>query len=126
LAFDRIAAVARVPLEGVVAGTQEDHIVALLAVDEVVVVAAPEQVDSVAAQQRVFARATVRRDLNERGEIARASQRVVAAVGVLELPPMSIMPRELVPGSLPAANIRIPSKSKLQPSSSVAQIAQRV
>ena len=42
LAFDRVAAIARIPLEGVVARTHEDDVVALLAVDEVVVVAAQQ------------------------------------------------------------------------------------
>ena len=43
LALDRVVAVARIPLEGVVAGTQEREVVALLAVDEVVAVAAEQQ-----------------------------------------------------------------------------------
>ena len=40
LALDHVAAVARIPLEHVVAGAEEDDVVALLAVDEVVAVAA--------------------------------------------------------------------------------------
>ena len=48
LAFDRVAAVARIPLEDVVAGAEEGDVVALLAVDEVVAVAAEQAVDAVA------------------------------------------------------------------------------
>ena len=51
LALDRVAAVARVPLERVVAGAQEGDVVALLAVDEVVAVTAEQQVDAVAAER---------------------------------------------------------------------------
>ena len=45
-----VAAVARIPLEDVVAGAQERDVVALLAVDEVVAVAAEQDVDAVAAE----------------------------------------------------------------------------
>ena len=55
----RVAAVARIPLERVVAGAQEGDVVALLAVDEVVAVAAEQEVDAVAAEQRVVAGAAV-------------------------------------------------------------------
>ena len=62
LALDDVAAVARIPLERVVAGAEERDVVALLAVDEVVAVAAEQDVDAVAAEQRVVARAAVDRD----------------------------------------------------------------
>ena len=52
LALDDVVAVARVPLEHVVAGAHERHVVALLAVDEVVAVAAEQEVDAVAAEER--------------------------------------------------------------------------
>ena len=44
LALDRVVAVARVPLEDVVAGADEGHVVAVVADDEVVAVAAEEHV----------------------------------------------------------------------------------
>ena len=61
LALDGVAAVARVPLEGVVAGAQEGRVVALVAVDEVVAVAAEQRVGAVAAEDRVVARRRRRR-----------------------------------------------------------------
>ena len=70
LAFDDVAAVARIPLEGVVAGAEEGDVVALLAVDEVVAVAAEQSVDAVAAENGVVAAAAVDRDLDQRREIA--------------------------------------------------------
>ena len=82
LTFDDVAAVARVPLEDVVAGALEGRVVALLAVDEVVAVAADQQVDAVAAEDRVVAGAAVDGDLDERGEVAGGGEGVVAAVGV--------------------------------------------
>ena len=59
LALDDVAAVARIPLEDVVAGAEEGGVVALLAVDEVVAVAAEQQVDAVAAEDGVVAGAAV-------------------------------------------------------------------
>ena len=82
LALDGVAAVARVPLEDVVAGAQEGHVVALLAVDEVVAVAAEQQVDAVAAEDRVVAGAAVDGDLDQGGQVAGGREGVVAAVGV--------------------------------------------
>ena len=70
LAFDGVAAVARIPLEGVVAGAEKGHVVALLAVDEVVAVAAEQEVDSVAAEDRVVAGTAVDGDRDERGQVA--------------------------------------------------------
>ena len=55
LALDDVAAVARIPLEDVVAGAEEGDVVALVAVDEVVAVAAEQEVDAVAAEDRVVA-----------------------------------------------------------------------
>ncbi len=43
LTFDRVAAVARVPLERVVARTQEGRVVTAIAIDEVVAVAAEQR-----------------------------------------------------------------------------------
>ncbi len=70
LALDDVAAVARIPLEDVVAGAQEGDVVALLAVDEVVAVAAEQQVDAVAAEDRVVAGAAVDGDLDQGGQVA--------------------------------------------------------
>ena len=70
LALDDVAAVARIPLEDVVAGAEERGVVALLAVDEVVAVAAEQLVGAVAAEDRVVARAAVDGDRDQRGEVA--------------------------------------------------------
>ena len=70
LALDGVAAVARIPLEHVVAGAEERGVVALLAVDEVVAVAAEQEVGAVAAEDRVVARAAVDGDRDQRGEVA--------------------------------------------------------
>ena len=61
LALDCVAAVTWIPLEHVVAGADECHIVTLLAVDEVVAIAAEQQVDAVAAEDRVIRRHRLRR-----------------------------------------------------------------
>ena len=61
LTLDHVAAVARIPLEHVVAGAEERDVVALLAVDEVVAVAAEEEVGAVAAEKGVVAGAAVDR-----------------------------------------------------------------
>ena len=82
LALDDVAAVTRIPLEHVVAGTHEGDVVALLAVDEVVAFAAEQQVDAVAAEDRVVAGAAIDRDLDQRGQVAGGRETVVAAVGV--------------------------------------------
>ena len=66
LSLDRVAAVARIPLEDIVAGAHEDHVVALLAVDEVAVVAAEQAIGSVAAQQVVRAGTAVDGYLDQR------------------------------------------------------------
>ena len=82
LAFDDVGAVARIPLERVVAGAQEGGVVALLAVDEVVAVAAEQHVVAVAAEDGVVAGAAVDGELDERGEVAGRRNPVVAAIGV--------------------------------------------
>ena len=82
LAFDRVAAVAGIPLEHVVAGAEAGDVVALLAVDEVVAVAAEENVGAVAAENGVVAGAAVDRHADESGQIARGAEAVVAAVHV--------------------------------------------
>ena len=66
LALDGVAAVARVPLEHVVAGAEEGGVVALVAVDEVVAVAAEEHVGALAAEDDVVAGAAVERQLDRR------------------------------------------------------------
>ena len=67
LALDGVAAVARVPDEGVVAGAEEGDVVAPVAVDEVVAVAADEHVVAAAAEDRVVAGAAVDRQLDHAG-----------------------------------------------------------
>ena len=61
-AFDGVAAVARVPLERVVAAAERGRVGALVAVDEVVAVAAEQRVVAVAAENGVVAAAAVDRD----------------------------------------------------------------
>ncbi len=82
LALDCVAPVPGVPLEDVVAGTQEGDVVALLPVDEVVAAAAEQLVDPVGAEDRVVPRSPVHRDLDQRGQVAGGREAVVAAVGV--------------------------------------------
>ena len=82
LALDHVAAVARIPLEYVVAGAEKGDVVALVAVDEVIAVAAEQHVLAVAAEDRVVAGAAVDGELDERGQIAGGGDPVVAAVGV--------------------------------------------
>ena len=72
----------RVPLEGVVAGPQQGHVVALLAVDEVVAVAAEQHVGAVAAEDRVVACTAVDGDRDQGGQVAGRGEAVVAAVRV--------------------------------------------
>ena len=82
LALDDVAAVAGIPLEGVVAGAEEGDVVALLAVDEVVVDAAEQHVGTVAAEDRVVACTAVDGDRDERGQVSGRGEAVVASVGV--------------------------------------------
>src|SRR5207249_7992900 len=53
LAFEGVAAVAGIPVEGVLAGTQQGRVVAAVAVDRVVAVAAEQRLAAVAAGERV-------------------------------------------------------------------------
>ena len=78
-AFDHVAAIARIPLEQIVARTHERHVVALVAVDEVVAVAAQQLVVTPAAQDRVVARAAVDGELHDPGHDGRGVDPVVSA-----------------------------------------------
>jgi hypothetical protein len=82
LAFHHVVAVARIPLEHVVAGAEQRHVVALVAVHEVVAVAAEQQVDPIAAQDGVVAGAAIHRDADQRSEVSGGAEAVVAAVHV--------------------------------------------
>ena len=75
LAFDHVAAIARIPLEHVIARAEQRGVVALLAVDEVVAVAAEQEVRAIAAADGVVARAAVHGDGDQRREIARGVRR---------------------------------------------------
>ena len=79
LAFDRVVAVARIPLEHVVAGAHQGEVVAVVAEDEVVAVAAEERVGALAAEDRVVAGAAVDRQLDDAGRQRRGGDAVVAA-----------------------------------------------
>ena len=70
-AIDRVVAVARVPLEQVVAGAHQRNVVALVAVDEVVAVAADQRVGAVAAEDGVVAGAAVDGELDDVGRRGR-------------------------------------------------------
>ena len=59
LTFHDVAAIARVPYEGVVARAQQRQIVAAAAGDQIVAVAAQQNVGTVAAGNRVIARAAI-------------------------------------------------------------------
>ncbi len=97
LALDRVAAVARIPLEHVVAGAQQGRVVALLAVDEVVAVAAEQHVGAVAAEDRVVAGAAVDGDLDQRGQPLPVAENVSSPPFMLttrfSLVPMSMLKR---------------------------------
>ena len=85
-ALDRVAAVAGVPLEDVVAGAEEGGVVALLAVDEVVAVAAEQDVDAVRAEDRVVVRTAVDGDL-------RSGQARLPVAEKLSSPPLALSTR---------------------------------
>ncbi len=82
LALDHVAAVARIPLEYIIAGAEQGDVVGLVAVDEVIAVAAEQNVLAVAAEDRVVAGAAVDGELDQRGQIAGGGDPVVAAIGV--------------------------------------------
>ena len=94
LAFDGVVAVARVPLEDVVAGAEEGHVVAVVAEDEVVAVAAEEHVGALAAEDRVVAGAAVERQLDDAGRQRGGGDAVVAARALMTSE--SFAPSELV------------------------------
>ena len=79
LAFDRVVAVARVPLEDVVAGAEERDVVAVVAEHEVVAVAAEQHVGALAAEDGVVAGAAVDRELDHAGRQRGGGDAVVAA-----------------------------------------------
>ena len=70
LALDRVVAVARVPLEHVVAGAEERDVVAVVAEHEVVAVAAEDRVGALAAEDGVIPGAAVERQLDDAGRHA--------------------------------------------------------
>ena len=82
LAFDDVAAVARVPYERVVAGAKQGCVVAPAAGDDVVAVAAEQRVVAVAAGDGVVAGAAVDGELDEVGEAVTGGDDIVAAIGV--------------------------------------------
>ena len=82
LALDRVVAVARVPLEHVVAGAEERDVVAVVAEHEVVAVAAEDRVGALAAEEGVIAGAAVERQLDDAGRHRGRGDAVVAAVAV--------------------------------------------
>ena len=79
LALDGVAAVAGIPLEGVVAGAELGAVGADVAVDEVVAGAAEQRVGAVAAAQRVVAGAAVEGEVRQRADAVLAGDRVGAA-----------------------------------------------
>ena len=82
LAFDRVVAVARVPLEHVVAGAEESGVVAVVAEHEVVAVAGQDDVGALAAEHGVVARPGVDRELDDAGGQGGGGDAVVAAQGI--------------------------------------------
>ncbi len=79
LAFDRVVAVAGVPLEDVISGAHEGDVVAVVAENEVVAVAADERVGALAAEDGVVAGAAVERELHDACRQGRGRDPVVAA-----------------------------------------------
>ena len=85
LPLDRVAAVARIPNEGVVACAERGLIVAAVAVDRVVPIAADQRLDTGATVDRVVPIATVndRRDDIREGAVALVdAYEVVARLGI--------------------------------------------
>ena len=82
LAFDGVAAVAGVPLEAVVAGSERGLVGADVAVDAVVALAAVEGVGAVAAAEVVVAVAALEREGGQRTDaVARRDQIVAVEAG---------------------------------------------
>ena len=81
LAFDRVAAVAGIPLEGVSTDPQEGGVIPLLPVDEVLAVTADQQIGPIAAEQRVPTGPTVDGESDEAGQVPVRREAVVASVG---------------------------------------------
>ena len=77
-ALDHVVAVARIPLEDVVAGAEQGDVVAVVAEDEVVAVAADEHVGALAAEDGVVAGAAVEGQLDRR-----PAGSVVAVIAVI-------------------------------------------
>src|SRR5262245_6885949 len=78
LALDHVAAVARIPAEGVVAAAEDRQVVALIAVDEIVAAAAAQRILAGAAEDRVVAAAALEQRL-DLGAQRREIDGVVAA-----------------------------------------------
>ena len=78
LAFDGVVAVARVPLEHVVAGPKQRNVIAVVAEHEVVAVAAKDGVGALAAEDGVVAGARVDRELDDPGRHGGGGDAVVA------------------------------------------------
>ena len=82
LALDGVAAVARIPDEGVVAGPEDREVVAAVAVDRVVAGAAAQRLDALAAGDRVVLRPAVERQGDRLRLEAGGRDGVVAAKAV--------------------------------------------
>ena len=82
LAFEGVAAVARIPDERVVARAHQRHVVAAVAVDGVVAVAAEQRLDAPATGEGVVAGAAVERQADRVGRERGGRDRVVAAEAV--------------------------------------------
>src|SRR6266540_2881518 len=76
---DDVAAVARIPLEYVVAGTEHGDVVAIITQDEVVAVAAEDHVRPLAAENGVVPGAAVDREFHDTGRQRRGGDAVVTA-----------------------------------------------
>src|SRR4029077_16617955 len=82
LAFDGVAAIARIPDEGVVAGAAEQIVIAAAAGDDVITIATKQPVGTVATGDGVVARAAVHRNTDEAGETVAGGEGVGATVHV--------------------------------------------
>ena len=93
LALDRVAAVARVPDERVVAGAEQGHVVAAVAVDRVVAGAAEQRLRSGASEQAVVSVAAVDR---RRDRVRERPVALVDAHEVVSRPRIDGDPRDLL------------------------------